>query len=118
MRSSSASDPDMELHFILDYCATHKHARVKAWLEQHPRVHCHFVPTSSSWLGLAERLSSELDQRQLKHLAVTSVAQLETAVDDYLEDRNRDPRPFVWTASAEAIIEKVQRGNETLATLH
>jgi transposase len=112
------TDPELELHIILDNYATHKHAKVKAWLEQHPRVHFHFVPTSSSWLNLAERLFSELDQRQLKRLAVTSVAELEAAIHDYLEDRNHDPRPFVWTASAEAIIEKVQRGNKTLATLH
>lgn len=80
--------------------------------------HFHFVPTSSSRLNLAERLFSELEQRQLKRLAVTSVAELEAAINGYLEDRNQDPRPYMWTASAEAIIEKVQRGNETLATLH
>lgn len=117
-RVEKQTDPDLELHFILDNYATHKHAKVKAWLKRNPRVHFHFVPTSSSWLNLAERLFSELDQRQLRRLAVTSVGELEAAIHDYLEARNRAPRPFVWTVSAEGIIEKVQRGNATLATLH
>jgi transposase len=112
------TDPELDLHFILDNYATHKHAKVKAWLERHPRVHFHFVPTSASWLNLVERLFSELTQRQLKRLAVTSVAELEATIHDYLEARNRDPRPFIWTAPVETIISKVQRGNETLAALH
>lgn len=110
--------PDLDLHVILDNYATHKHEKVKAWLARNPRVHFHFVPTSSSWLNLVERLFSELDQRQLKRLAVVSVAQLEAAIHTYLETRNRDPKPFVWTASVEDIITKVNRGNTTLATLH
>lgn len=112
------TDPDLELHFILDNYATHNHAKVKAVFERHPRVHFHFVPTSSFWLNLTERLFSELEQRQLKRLAFNSMTELEAAIHGYLEDRNQNPRPFVWTASAEAIIEKVQRGNETLGTLH
>ena len=112
------TDPELELHFVLDNYATHKHEKVKTWLKRHPRVHFHFVPTSSSWLNLVERLFSELTQRQLKRLAVTSVGELEAAIQDYLEHRNQNPRPFTWTASVEEIIAKVQRGNETLATLH
>ena len=112
------TDPELELHFILDNYATHKHAKVKAWLKRHPRVHFHFVPTSSSWLNLAERLFSELDERQLKRLAVNSVPELEATIRKYLDTRNEDPRPFVWTASAEEIMAKVQKGHETLATLH
>lgn len=112
------TDPELELHFVLDNYATHKHEKVKTWLKRHPRVHFHFVPTSSSWLNLVERLFSELTQRQLKRLAVTSVGELEAAIQDYLEHRNQNPRPFTWTASVEEIITKVQRGNETLATLH
>lgn len=112
------TDSELDLHFILDNYATHKHAKVQAWLERHPRVHFHFIPTSSSWLNLVERLFSELTERQLRRLAVTSVAQLEAAIREYLEARNQKPRPFVWTASVEDIITKVQRGNETLATLH
>ena len=99
-------DPELELHFILDNYATHKHARVKAWLDRHPRVHFHFVPTSASWLNLVERFFSELTQRQLKRLAVHSVGQLVHAITTYIDDRNRAPRPFVWTATVQDILAK------------
>lgn len=112
------TDPELDLHFILDNYATHKHPRVQAWLERHPRVHFHFVPTSASWLNLVERFFSELTQRQLKRLAVTSVDELVSAIHTYIERRNRDPRPFVWTASVRHILNKVQKGNRTLSTLH
>ena len=114
----SETDPDLDLHFILDNYATHKHAKVQAWIERHPRVHFHFIPTSSSWLNLVERLFAELTERQIRRLAVSSVDELEAAIHDYLEARNKSPRPFTWTASVEDIVTKVQRGNETLATLH
>ena len=112
------SDPELELHFILDNYATHKHAKVKAWLDRHPRVHFHFVPTSSSWLNLVERFFSELTQRQLKRLAVHSVGQLVHASTAYIEDRNRAPKPFVWTATVKDILAKVARANTALAALH
>jgi len=110
--------PDLELHFILDNYATHKHPKVKSWLERHPRVHFHFIPTSSSWLNLVERFFSELTTRQLKRLAVNSVGELETVIRHYIDHRNREPKPFVWTASVEQIIDKVSKGFKTLATLH
>jgi transposase len=112
------TDRGLDLHFILDNYATHKHPKVKAWLEKHPRVHFHFVPTSASWLNLVERLFCELTERQIRRLAVNSVPQLEQAISAYLEDRNKEPVPYAWTASVESIIEKVNRGNKTLATLH
>ena len=112
------ADRHMELHFILDNYATHKHPKVKAWLKRNPRVHFHFVPTSSSWLNLVERFFSELTTRQLKRLAVTSVNELQDAINGYIEARNRRPKPFVWTASVEQIIAKVECGKQTLATLH
>jgi transposase len=112
------ADPNLELHFILDNYATHKHPKVKAWLEKNPRVHFHFIPTSASWMNLVERFFSELTQRQLKRLAVSSVDQLESAIHAYIDARNEDPTPFVWTASVEHIIEKVDHGNKTLAALH
>jgi transposase len=108
----------LELHFILDNYATHKHPKVKAWLARHPRVHFHFIPTSSSWLNLVERFFSELTQRQLKRLAVHSVDQLVQAIEHYIDQRNQEPRPFTWTASAELIIDKVRRGNKTFEALH
>ncbi len=112
------ANPELELHFILDNYATHKHPRVKAWLQRHPRVHFHFLPTSASWLNLVERLFSELTQRQLKRLAVHSVGQLIDAITTYIDQRNRDPKPFVWTATVKDILSKVRHANATLETLH
>ena len=111
-------DPELDLHVILDNYSTHKHGRVEAWLEKHPRVKFHFIPTSSSWLNLVERFFSELTQRQLKRLAVTSVKQLTDTITAYIDDRNRDPAPYRWTAAAEDILAKVSRANATFATLH
>jgi transposase len=112
------TDPDLELNFILDNYATHKHPKVQAWLDRHPRVQLHFLPTSASWLNLVERFFRELSQRQLKRLAVTSVEQLIETIRSYIESRNHDPRPFVWTASVSDILVKVQKGNRTLEALH
>lgn len=112
------TDRGLELHFILDNYATHKHPKVLAWLERHPRVHFHFVPTSASWLNLVERFFRDLTQRQLKRLAVSSVQELTDTITHYIEHRNRDPRPFVWTASVNQILTKVRKGNRTLAALH
>jgi transposase len=112
------TDPTLDLHFILDNYATHKHPRVRSWVERHPRVHFHFIPTSASWLNLVERFFSELTQRQLKRLAVTSVDELICTITTYIEHRNRSPQPFVWTASVRDILSKVQKGNKTLSTLH
>ena len=110
--------PDLDIHVILDNYATHKHAKVRAWLQNHPRVHFHFVPTSASWLNLVERFFAELTTRQLKRLAVTSVSELVDTISHYIERRNRKPRPFVWTASTKTIMAKVKKAKETLATHH
>ena len=91
---------------------------MRRWLERNPRVQFHFVPTGASWLNLVERLFSELDQRQLKRLAVTSVGELVAAIETYLEHRNKDPKPFIWTKSAQEILDKIERGLNTLETAH
>ena len=106
------------LHVILDNYATHKTPEVQQWLRRHPRVHFHFTPTSASWLNLVERFFSELTTRQLRRLAVTSVAELKAAIARYIARRNADPRPFTWTASVKSILAKVRKANETLASLH
>jgi len=110
--------PELDIHVILDNYATHKHPTVKAWLERHPRVQFHFIPTSSSWLNLVERFFSELTTRQLKRLAVSSVPELIATIEAYIGRRNDNPTPFVWTASAKSIIAKVQKAKATLATQH
>jgi len=111
-------DPDLEIHVILDNYATHKHEKIRNWLAKNPRIHFHFVPTGASWANLVERLFGELDERQLKRLAVNSVSQLIHAIDTYLEHRNEDPTPFVWTKSEQEILTKIHRGLKTLEALH
>ena len=109
---------ELDIHVILDNYATHKHAAVQTWLGNHPRVHFHFTPTSASWLNLVERFFAELTTRQLKRLAVTSVAQLIDTITRYIDRRNEHPKPFVWTASPKSIMTKVTKAKETLATQH
>ena len=109
---------DLAIHVILDNYATHKHETVRRWLRRHPRVHFHFTPTSASWLNLVERFFSELTERQIRRLAVTSVAQLITAITAYIDQRNAHPTPFVWTATVRQILKKVGKAKATLATLH
>jgi transposase len=111
-------EPGLEIHVILDNYATHKHPAVRAWLHRTPRVHFHFVPTGASWLNMVERLFSELWERQLKRLAVNSVDELTGIVTRYLNKRNAEPRPFIWTKTAKEIIQKIERGLRTLATVH
>jgi transposase len=108
----------LRIHVILDNYSTHKTPDVERWLRRHPRVHFHFTPTSASWLNLVERFFSELTTRQLKRLAVTSVADLEAAINAYIARRNTDPTPFKWTASVRSILTKVRKAKETLASLH
>lgn len=117
-RIEKTVEPGLEIHVVLDNYATHKHEKVRRWLERHPRVQFHFVPTGASWLNLVERLFSELDQRQLKRLAVTSVGELIAAIETYLDHRNEDPKPFIWTKSAQEILDKIERGLRTLETAH
>ena len=111
-------EPGLEIHVILDNYATHKHEKVRRWLEKHPRVHFHFVPTGSSWLNLVERFFSEIDERQLRRLAVTSVGELVNVINAYISNRNEDPTPFIWTKSARQIIKKIERGLRTLEAVH
>ena len=104
----------LEVHVILDNYATHKHATVTRWLACHPRVRFHFTPTSSSWLNLVERWFRELTDKALRRGVFGSVPDLITAIEDYLAAHNNNPRPLVWTATAESILIKVARGRVTL----
>jgi transposase len=108
----------LDLHLVLDNYATHAHPRVNEWLALHPRFILHFVPTSCSWLNLVERFFAKLTTRRLRRGSFRSVKELEAAIHDFVLVNNAQPRPFKWTASAEAIIEKVDRCRETYETLH
>lgn len=100
---------DLDIHLVMDNYATHKVAKVKAWLARHPRFHVHFTPTSASWLNLVERLFAEVTERCVRRGSHTAVPQLEQALLAYLDQRNKNPKPFIWTASAELILGKVDR---------
>jgi transposase len=117
-RLDRETPPNRPLHLILDNYQTHKHPQVKAWLERHPRFHLHFIPTSSSWLNLVERWLREITVKAIRRGAFPSVCALEAAIYDYIDHHNSDPSPFVWTATAEQIIEKVNRGKAKMETLH
>jgi transposase len=104
----------LAVHMILDNYGTHKHADVVKWLEKHPRFHLHFTPTSSSWLNLVERWFRELTDKAIRRGVFGSVPALMTAIEEYLEANNEDPKAFVWTATAEQILEKVRRGRAAL----
>ena len=108
----------LDLHLIADNYATHKHPKVKAWFARHPRFHMHFTPTSASWLNLVERFFGEITRKRIRRGVFHSVVDLQRAINDYLEIHNADPTPFVWTASASSIIEKVNRGKQALESQH
>jgi transposase len=110
--------PDLSLHLILDYYATHNHPEVQAWLSKHPRFVFHFVPTSSSWLNMVERWLSQITQKRIRRGTFPSVTDLTAAINQYIELTNANPKPFVWTATVEAILSKIKRANEVLDTPH
>jgi len=103
-----------ELHLIADNYATHKHAKVQRWLKRHPRFHVHFTPTSSSWLNMVERFFRDLTQKRLRRGVFRDVEELITAIGDYIDGHNKNPKPFIWTAKANDILEKVKRARRTL----
>jgi transposase len=105
---------DLDLHLIVDNYATHKHPNVQRWLKRHKRFHMHFTPTSSSWLNLIERWFRDITERRIRRGVFKNVAQLEQAIGEYIEHHNAHPRGFVWTAKADAILEKVRRARAAL----
>ena len=103
---------------FLDNYSTHKHDDVTEWLVQHPRFHMHYTPTSSSWLNLVERWFRELTQKRLRRGNFIDVKDLITAIKEYLAQNNKQPKPFIWTATAQQIIDKVGRCKGISETLH
>jgi transposase len=98
-----------EVYLVMDNYGTHKVAKVRTWLARHPRYRVHFTPTSGSWLNLVERLFAEVTERCVRRGSHTAVRALEKAMLDYLDQRNQDPKPFVWTADADLILSKLAR---------
>jgi transposase len=108
----------LELHLVVDNYSPHKHDDVTDWLAQHPRFHIHYTPTSSSWLNLVERWFRELTQKRLRRGNFTGVKELIAAIKEYLAQNNKQPKPFVWTATAQQIIDKLNRCKGISETLH
>ena len=110
--------PAQDLHLILDNYQTHKHPNVKRWLATRPRFHLHFIPTSASWLNLIEHWFADLTARRIRRGVFHSVPELVQAINDYVHTHNHNPTPFVWTASVESIMQKINRCKAIYGTLH
>ena len=118
LRTIDAEVPTgLQVHLILDNYSTHKHANVNKWLAKHPRFHLHFIPTSSSWLNMVERFFGKLEDKALRRGVFKSVPDLIAAIEAYLAATNDDPTPFVWTATADSILEKVRHGRVALEAI-
>jgi transposase len=109
---------DKQIHMIVDNYATHKHPRVQRWLDRHPRFHMHFTPTGCSWLNMVERFFRDLTENRLRRSVFRSVEELITAIFDYIDLHNENPKPFIWTAKASDILEKVKRARSALYNRH
>jgi len=107
-----------DLHLILDNYGTHSHYKVKAWLEKHPRFKLHFIPTSASWLNLVERWFRDLTDKRIRRGVFRNVPALIDAIMEYITVNNDNPKPFVWTASADAILKKVSKYRVILETVN
>lgn len=105
----------LDIHLIVDNYATHKTAAVKRWFVRHPRFHAHFTPTSSSWLNLVERWFGLLTERQIRRGTHRSTTQLQAAIEHYIALTNSDPKPFVWTKTADQILQSVAAYCERIA---
>ena len=114
---------EKSLHLIADNYATHKHPAVQKWLARHRRFHMHFTPTSASWLNMVERFFRDITTERLRNGVFTSVPELITSIEQYIDHHNNEPKPYIWTKSARDILQKVIRANSRLsskqnATLH
>jgi transposase len=103
-----------EIHIICDNYSTHKHEKVKKWLERRPHIHVHFTPTSASWLNMVERFFRDLTDKCVRRGVFRNVGDLEKAIHEFIDAHNEEPAPFIWTATASDILEKVKRGRSRL----
>jgi transposase len=103
-----------DLHLVIDNYGTHKHAKVKAWLDKRPRFHVHFIPTSSSWLNLVERWFAELTNKAVRRGSFQSVPDLIGKIMEFIDSNNEVAKPFVWTATAEDILAKIEKCRKRL----
>lgn len=108
-RIDASVPQEREVHIIMDNYGTHKTALIRAWFAKRPRFHVHFTPTYGSWLNLVERWFAELTTKQIRRGVHRSVTELENAIRAFLDAHNADPKPFVWTKTAEEILASIAR---------
>lgn len=105
---------ELDIHLVMDNYATHKHPKVRAWFVKRPRFHVHFTPTYASWLNQVERWFGIISQRAIKRGSFRNVKELTARIERFIERHNANPAPFMWTATAESIFEKLTRLSKTL----
>lgn len=111
--------PELDVHLILDNYGTHKTQRIRRWLAQRPRFHLRFTPTSASWLNLVERWFAELTEEQIRRGVHRSTQELENAIRHFIDHHNQHPKPFVWSKTADQILDSVARFcKRTLDSVH
>lgn len=117
-RIDAAVPAEMDIHIVLDNYATHKTAIIQRWLARRPRYHLHFTPTHGSWLNQVERWFAALTEKQLRRGVHRSTRELEQTIERYLESSNAQPRPFLWTKSADAILASIARFCQRTLSTH
>ena len=117
-RLEASLDPTLAVHIILDNYGTHKHPEVKNWFAAHSRYHVHFTPTGSSWLNQIERWFAEITAKRIRRGTFLSVKELIRAIEGYIRENNKNPKPFVWTTTAKSILRKLKKYKEILDTAH
>ena len=111
-------EPGLQVHVILDNLSAHRAPKVKRWLARHPRFQFHFTPTYSAWLNLVERFFGLLTEHALKRGSHTSVPALRNAINEYIETHNEEGSPFVWTKTADEILDTVKRFGQRTVQVH
>jgi transposase len=100
---------DLDIHIVMDNYGTHKTASIRNWFAKRPRFHMHFTPTYGSWINLVERWFAEITNKRIRRGIFRSVKELEAAIREYIEVHNEDPKPFVWTKTADEILASMAR---------
>jgi transposase len=119
LRTINARVPnELDVHLVMDNYGTHKTPSVRSWLARHPRFHCHFTPTSGSWLNLVEAWFAVLTTKQIKRGSHRSTWELEQAIRNYLNKYNEDPKPFIWTKTADQILASVAAFCQRISQSH
>ena len=109
---------ELDIHVVMDNASSHKTRLIQSWFDKRPRWHRHFTPTSASWINQVERFFALLTERQIKRGAHRSTAELEAAIERYIETHNRDPKPFRWTKSADDILASMERFCQRTLSVH